>query len=167
MNGARFEHGRQGQDKFDEVPLRNQNAAAPVYLLIIAFIPAAVALYVNCTRYTDFAHHGWDIVAGSLIGIMTAVFSFRWYHLPISQGAGWAWGARSRDRAFGIPVGTGSYVGSEGWSSASAPHRDVEAGAAASDGTMLTSPGVSDQAMDEHPFPVVDANGSAQPQLQR
>ena len=32
------------------------------------------------------------------------------YHLPIQRGAGWAWGPRSARRAWGIRVGTGSYV---------------------------------------------------------
>lgn len=50
-----------------------------------------------------------------------AWFAFRWYHLPIRQGAGWAWGARSRDRAFWVGVGVGGYVGVEGWGSAASP----------------------------------------------
>lgn len=37
--------------------------------------------------------------------------------MPIREGAGWAWGARSRERAWGVRVGVGGYVGSEGWSS--------------------------------------------------
>lgn len=37
--------------------------------------------------------------------------------MPIRQGAGWSWGARSRDRAFYIGLGVGSYVGPEGWAS--------------------------------------------------
>jgi hypothetical protein len=35
--------------------------------------------------------------------------------MPISRGAGWSWGPRSRDRAFVIGVGRGGYVGDEGW----------------------------------------------------
>jgi hypothetical protein len=42
---------------------------------------------------------------------VTAIFAFRWYHLPISQGAGWSWGPRSRERAFWAGVGVGTYVG--------------------------------------------------------
>jgi hypothetical protein len=38
--------------------------------------------------------------------------------MPISSGAGWSWGPRSRDRAFVIGVGRGGYVGDEGWGSA-------------------------------------------------
>ena len=29
--------------------------------------------------------------------------------MPIRRGAGWAWGPRSDDRAFGIRIGTGTY----------------------------------------------------------
>jgi hypothetical protein len=49
--------------------------------------------------------------------------------MPISRGAGWSWGARSRDRAWCIGVGRGGYVGLEGWSSASSKRKDVELGA--------------------------------------
>ncbi|KAI9761391.1 MAG: hypothetical protein M4579_001041 [Chaenotheca gracillima] len=103
------------------VPLRNQAAAPPNFLLVIAVIPVATAAYIASTRYSDFRHHGFDIIFGTLIGIVFAWFGFRWYHLPIRQGAGWAWGARTRDRAFGIRVGVGSYIGREGWTSTSTP----------------------------------------------
>lgn len=97
------------------VQLRNQAAAPPTYLLVIAFVPIGAAIYISSTRYSDFRHHGFDIIFGSLMGFALAWFSFRWYHLPIRQGAGWSWGARSRDRAFAIPVGVHGYVGHEGW----------------------------------------------------
>lgn len=78
--------------------------------------PIATAIYVSSTRFTDFRHFGFDLLFGSFIGITTSWFSFRWYHLPITRGAGWAWGPRSYQRAWGIGVGVGSYVGTEGWS---------------------------------------------------
>jgi len=34
----------------------------------------------------------------------------------VTRGAGWSWGPRSYTRAWGIGVGVGSYVGTEGWS---------------------------------------------------
>lgn len=95
--------------------LRNAAASPPNYLLIPALTPIAVAVYICSTRYAEFYHFGFDIIFGSLIGIATSYLSFRWYHLPISRGQGWAWGARSRGRAFMIGVGTGGYVGDEGW----------------------------------------------------
>ncbi|KIW13012.1 hypothetical protein PV08_08199 [Exophiala spinifera] len=101
-------------------PPRNEAAAPPIYLLIIAFVPVGVALFISVSRWFDYRHHGFDIISGSLIGIFTAWFGFRWYHLPIRGGSGWSWGARSRDRAFWLGVGRASYVGDEGWASAAA-----------------------------------------------
>ncbi|KAJ9647858.1 hypothetical protein H2199_001634 [Coniosporium tulheliwenetii] len=99
------------------IPVRNQAAAPPVWTLVIALIPFAAAIYISSSRFSDFRHFGFDIISGSLIGIICAWFSFRWYHLPIRTGAGWSWGARTRDRAFGIGVGIAGYVGPEGWGS--------------------------------------------------
>ena len=96
-------------------PLRNSAASPPNWVLVLALIPVGGAIYITASRYADFRHHGFDVLFGSLIGIVCAYFSFRWYHLPIRRGAGWAWGARSKGRAFGIGVGVGGYVGDEGW----------------------------------------------------
>jgi hypothetical protein len=104
----------------DPLSVRNAAAAPPVYLIIPALAPVGVAVYIVSTRYAEYYHFGFDIISGSLIGIVAAWVSFRWYHLPISRGQGWAWGARSKDRAFAIGVGTGGYVGDEGWSSSKA-----------------------------------------------
>jgi hypothetical protein len=98
------------------VPMRYQNAAPPVYTLVLVLVPVGTAIYICATRFTDFRHFGFDLLFGSLIGITTSWFSFRFYHLPITRGAGWAWGPRSYQRAFGVGVGMGSYVGNEGWS---------------------------------------------------
>jgi membrane-associated phospholipid phosphatase len=92
---------------------RNQAAAPPLYLLLIALIPTFLAVYIASTRFSDFRHHGFDILFGFFIGTVAAIFAFRFYHLPISQGAGWSWGPRSKDRAFWAGVGVGSYVQSE------------------------------------------------------
>jgi hypothetical protein len=100
------------------VPIRYQNAAPPVYTLLLILVPIGAAIYICASRFTDYRHFGFDILFGSLIGITTSWFSFRFYHLPITRGAGWAWGPRSYDRAWGIGVGRGSYVGTEGWSKA-------------------------------------------------
>jgi membrane-associated phospholipid phosphatase len=98
------------------VPIRYQAAAPPVYTLVLVLVPIASAIYICSTRFTDFRHFGFDLLFGSLIGILSAWFSFRWYHLPITRGAGWSWGPRSYQRSWGIGVGVGSYVGTEGWS---------------------------------------------------
>lgn len=99
----------------DPLSVRNAAASPPNYLIIPALTPVAVAVWICSTRYAEFFHFGFDIISGSLIGIISAYLSFRWYHLPISRGQGWAWGARSKHRAFAIGVGTGGYVGDEGW----------------------------------------------------
>lgn len=107
-------HSSYTEDKI--VPIRNQAAAPPVYTLALVLTPVCAAIYITSTRFTDYRHHGFDLIFGSLIGIVCSWFSFRWYHLPIRQGAGWAWGPRSYQRSWGIGVGVGSYVGTEGWS---------------------------------------------------
>lgn len=110
------------------VPMRYQNAAPPVWTIVLVLVPVAAAIYISSTRFTDFRHFGFDLLFGSLIGITCAWFSFRLYHLPVTRGAGWAWGPRSYERAWGIGVGRGSYVGPEGWSKKDRP--DARAGAA-------------------------------------
>ncbi|KXT07481.1 hypothetical protein AC578_577 [Pseudocercospora eumusae] len=124
-----YEDQNSPADAISTSPLwvRNSAAAPPNYLIIPALTPVAVAVYVCSTRWAEYYHFGFDIIGGSLIGIVTAWLAFRWYHQPIgSRGQGWAWGSRSRDRAFAIGVGTGGYVGDEGWHSAKAPAGDVE-----------------------------------------
>ena len=92
------------------IAIRNQTASPPVYLLVFAIIPWFASIYIASTRYSDFRHHGFDILFGYLIGTISAVFAFRYYHLPISRGAGWSYGPRSRDRAFFAGIGIGSYA---------------------------------------------------------
>jgi membrane-associated phospholipid phosphatase len=89
---------------------RNQAAAPPLYLLVVAIIPFFLSIYISSTRYSDFRHHGFDILFGYFIGTVTAVLAFRLYHLPINRGAGWAWGPRSKDRSFWAGIGVGSYA---------------------------------------------------------
>ncbi|KAF2276095.1 acid phosphatase/Vanadium-dependent haloperoxidase [Westerdykella ornata] len=117
-NKARTESGLSSPGYAEDhvVPIRYQAAAPPVWTLVLVLVPIGAAIYITSTRFTDYRHHGWDLIFGSLLGITTAWFSFRWYHLPITRGAGWAWGPRSYKRSWGIGVGVGSYVGTEGWS---------------------------------------------------
>ncbi|KAK0628159.1 PAP2 superfamily-domain-containing protein [Bombardia bombarda] len=90
--------------------VRRQAAAPPIYLLVIALVPFFASVFIAGSRWFDFRHHGFDIIFGYLIGTAAAFFSFRYYHLPISRGAGWAWGPRSRDKAFWAGVGSYSYA---------------------------------------------------------
>ncbi|KAG8164905.1 hypothetical protein KVR01_005180 [Diaporthe batatas] len=89
---------------------RQQAAAPPLYLLIFASAPFFAAIFIASSRWYDFRHHGFDILFGFLIGLICAFFAFRWYHLPVSQGAGWAWGPRCSDKAFWAGVGSFSYA---------------------------------------------------------
>ncbi|KAI2616578.1 acid phosphatase/Vanadium-dependent haloperoxidase [Hypoxylon sp. NC1633] len=90
--------------------LRRQAAAPPIYLLLITVLPFFTAIFVASSRWFDFRHHGFDILFGFLIGTITAWFAFRFYHLPIRSGAGWAWGPRSHDKAFWAGLGSWSYA---------------------------------------------------------
>lgn len=89
---------------------RRQAAAPPLYLLVLAAIPFFGAVFIATSRWFDFRHHGFDILFGFGIGTVTAIFAFRYYHLPLSHGAGWAWGPRSHDKAFWAGVGSFSYA---------------------------------------------------------
>ena len=107
------------------VPLRNQAAAPPAYLYILPLICISISTYVASTRFSDFRHHGFDVLFGSLMGAVISYISFRMYHLPIQRGSGWSWGPRSASRAWGIGVGTQGYTGgNESFSK----NRDLEAG---------------------------------------
>ena len=105
------------------IPLRKQAAAPPAYLFILPLIPISLATYVASTRFSDFRHHGFDIIFGSLMGILSSSISFRMYHLPIRRGPGWSWGPRSSSSAFGV-VGVHGFAGGE----MEPKRRDLEAG---------------------------------------
>lgn len=102
--------GHTGHDD-EEIAARNQAASPPLYLLTFAVIPFFTAIYISSTRYSDFMHHGFDVLFGFFIGTVCAIFSFRFYHLPMGRGAGWSYGPRSHHRAFWAGVGVGTYVG--------------------------------------------------------
>ncbi|GLA48043.1 phosphatidic acid phosphatase type [Aspergillus niger] len=113
--------GRQDRGK-----IRNQGAAPPVYMLIIALVPIAVAFFISASRWFDYRHHGFDIIFGSVMGMVFAYIGFRLYQLPIIRGAGWSWGARSREHAFFMGVGLPSHVSTDSWVSMSDKRDAVE-----------------------------------------
>ncbi|RDW88843.1 acid phosphatase haloperoxidase-1 [Coleophoma cylindrospora] len=108
------------------IAARNQAAAPPLYLLVLVLIPFFTSIYISATRWSDFKHQGFDILFGYFIGTVTSIFAFRFYHLPMSQGAGWSWGPRSRDRSFWAGVGVGNYAGEREPSSVVKQDQDVE-----------------------------------------
>lgn len=85
--------------------LRMRAAAPPVFLLLITLVPFCLAIVIAATRWFNYRHHGFDILFGFLIGTICAIYSFRYYHMPIQDGAGWAWGPRNPERAFWAGVG--------------------------------------------------------------
>lgn len=111
--------------KSASVPPREQAAAPPTYLFILPLICISIPAYVASTRFSDFRHHGFDIIFGSLMGTILSYISFRMYHLPIRRGAGWSWGPRSVSRAWGKSMGTQGYIDGDG---TSIKKRDLEAG---------------------------------------
>ena len=93
----------------EQASLRTQAAAPPMYLILFPAIPVGAAIYISSTRYSDFWHHGFDVFVSAGLGILTAWLGFRWYHIPIRQGGGWAWGPRSSRRAYWKSLGTLTY----------------------------------------------------------
>ena len=101
--------GPMASEQDEHLPQRSQAAAPPTYLLLVPLVPIGLALYITGTRYSDYWHHGFDVVTGSALGVVTAWIGFRWYHLPINRGGGWAWAPRSSKRAFGKGIGIEGY----------------------------------------------------------
>lgn len=108
--------------------LRSEAAAPPLYLLALALIPVAAATYIVSTRYTDYRHHGFDLIFGSLIGFTTSWVSFRWYHAPLRRGAGWSWGPRSKDKAWAVGLGVQGYAGDAEWKKSTDPETGLIVG---------------------------------------
>lgn len=103
----------ENQAKPNVVKYRDEAAAPPTYLLFLLYVPLGVAIFITGSRYFNYRHHGFDLISGTVIGITTAWFSFRWYHLPVGRGAGWSWGPRSSRRAFWVGFGSRGYVDEE------------------------------------------------------
>ena len=122
--------------KSTSVPPREQAAAPPTYLFILPLICISIPAYVASTRFSDFRHHGFDIIFGASMGTVISYLSFRMYHLPIRRGAGWSWGPRSVSRAWGIGVGTQGYTDGNGLL---AKKRDLESGHGPNNTVMANS----------------------------
>ncbi|PYH46173.1 phosphatase PAP2 family protein [Aspergillus saccharolyticus JOP 1030-1] len=112
--------------KQERSTIRKQGAAPPVYLLVIVFVPLAVAFFIAASRWFDYRHHGFDIIFGSVMGIVFAWIGFRLYHLPVMRGAGWSWGARDGTHAFFRSVGLPSHVCADNWATARYTSTGVE-----------------------------------------
>ncbi|KAF5705804.1 diacylglycerol pyrophosphate phosphatase [Fusarium mundagurra] len=104
---------RAREDNVKVQPLRRQAAAPPIYLLALGLLPFGVSIFIAGSRWHDRRHHGFDILFGYLMGLIASIFAFRYYHLPIRAGAGWAWGPRSDERAFWAGIGRQGYAGTD------------------------------------------------------
>ncbi|KAJ5811745.1 Phosphatidic acid phosphatase type 2/haloperoxidase [Penicillium riverlandense] len=113
------------EEETDELSsVRRRGAAPPVVFMLVAFVPFATACFIASSRWFNYRHHGFDILFGSAMGLVFAWIGFRMYHMPIRRGAGWAWAARSRGRAFFRGFGVPSSLGSDSWSSMRATRRE-------------------------------------------
>ncbi|KAI3317244.1 PAP2 superfamily-domain-containing protein [Xylariaceae sp. AK1471] len=105
---------RQTNDRTSEgrniIAARTQAAAPPLYLIIIMLFPLGTGVFIGASRWYDFQHHGFDILVSFALGTVFAVFSFRYYHLPIGRGAGWAWDLRNKSKAFWAGIGSSGYA---------------------------------------------------------
>jgi len=87
--------------RYTIVRTQTTKAAPPLWQVALAFAPIFVALFVCASRYADFHHAGFDIIAGAAIGTAFGWASFRLYHPPIRRSQGrLAWGPRSEQHAF-------------------------------------------------------------------
>ncbi|KAK5072330.1 hypothetical protein LTR70_010459 [Exophiala xenobiotica] len=87
--------------KHTMVRVQAVKAAPPLWQVALAFTPIFVALFVCASRYADFHHAGFDIIAGAAIGTVFGWTSFRLYHLPFRRSKGLlAWGPRAEQHAF-------------------------------------------------------------------
>lgn len=68
-------------------PSSSSRAAAPVaqpkfpqmLSFAIVSIPMWVAIYIASTRWSDYRHHGFDVLFGSFEGIVCALIGWSWY----------------------------------------------------------------------------------------
>jgi membrane-associated phospholipid phosphatase len=52
----------------------------PAYKLLLPYVPLGVATFIAGTRYFDFRNHGFDVLAGAVIGFITSWLGFRVHH---------------------------------------------------------------------------------------
>lgn len=97
------------QTQLEKPSVRSRAAAPPTYLVVCPLFAIGLATYISLTRYSDFWHHGFDVIVGAILGTATAWLGFYWYHLPTQYGGGWAWAPRNAARAFGHGIDIFSY----------------------------------------------------------
>jgi hypothetical protein len=73
------EPGSQSPAEFSE-----KQAGFPAYMLLLPYVPLGLAIFIAGTRYFDFRNHGFDVLAGTATGSVTAYVGFRMYHPSLS-----------------------------------------------------------------------------------
>ncbi|KAI9892017.1 MAG: hypothetical protein M1814_002212 [Vezdaea aestivalis] len=144
-------------------------AAPPLYLLVLVFIPVGGAICIGGTRYSDHKHDGFTVLFSAAIGTVIGWFAFRWYHAPVRRGAGWAWGPRTQNRAFGVGVGVGTYVGEEGWrrKDVSETREDLESGGQTLERSVEQRAGEEDFELSDFPQAPASVTDSSQRRVER
>ncbi|RPB28358.1 acid phosphatase/Vanadium-dependent haloperoxidase [Terfezia boudieri ATCC MYA-4762] len=59
----------------------------PIPLLLVLSVPVLLATYVATTRYSDYRHHGVDVIFGSLLGVGMAILGWTCYGSRTTNGA--------------------------------------------------------------------------------
>ncbi|KAI4121541.1 MAG: hypothetical protein LQ338_006310 [Usnochroma carphineum] len=99
-NGSAARHP--GSTPSPSEPAERSAAAPPLVLFLLPLIPVCIATYISSTRFSDFRHHPFDIIFGSLMGTAFSLLTFRLYHMPVRRGGGGSWGPRNSGAAFGL-----------------------------------------------------------------
>lgn len=60
---------------------------APVWKLILVFLPLLAATLLSLCRLVDYTHHWYDIVTGAVIGVIFAFATFRMHYCSIFDPA--------------------------------------------------------------------------------
>ncbi|KAI2015238.1 hypothetical protein LOZ39_001935 [Ophidiomyces ophidiicola] len=155
LSSSRSSSSRRPFHAFDEstsvpstVPLRDQGAAPPLYLLTLLFAPIMAATYIASSRWVDNRHFGFDLISGSLLGIGLAWFGFRLFHLPLDSGQGWALAPRNKHRAFFGNIDDTSYgEGEDVLDSGHLRHHSLHSSIEQNEHEMLPA---SEARLDEH-----------------
>ncbi|KAF8249253.1 acid phosphatase/Vanadium-dependent haloperoxidase [Wilcoxina mikolae CBS 423.85] len=75
--------GTEEEDYTHAARVENSETPLPRFpimvIILICGIPILLAMYIASTRFSDYRHHTFDILAGSALGIFAGVVGWRWY----------------------------------------------------------------------------------------
>ncbi|KAI1325263.1 PAP2 superfamily-domain-containing protein [Xylariaceae sp. FL0255] len=111
-------------------------ASPPLYLLLTISLPLFLAIFIASSRWFNYRHHGFDILSGFTIGLISAFFSIRYYHDFLTSSNPFftsSSGESSNENGNGIEIGGARGRGAWAWSHR-APNRAFWAGGVAAGG---------------------------------